>query len=131
MAWSCNQRPGAVGWTTDVCVPLGRLPERILVTRADLDAGTVPATILGHVGHGNSHVIFSLDPHAPHQSAEVEAINRRLVERAIATDGTCTGEHGIGIGKQDWLVAELGEAVEVMRVLDPQDLFNPGELFAL
>ncbi len=66
---------------------------------------------------------------------EVQAINRRLVERALAMDGTCTGEHGIGLGKQDWLVEELGEAVEMMRTikraLDPKDLFNPGKIFAL
>jgi D-lactate dehydrogenase (cytochrome) len=65
---------------------------------------------------------------------EVEAINARLVERALAMDGTCTGEHGIGLGKQDWLLAELGDAVEMMRLikraLDPQDLFNPGKIFA-
>ncbi|WP_230483160.1 FAD-binding oxidoreductase [Sphingomonas sp. Leaf21] len=128
-------RPGAVGWTTDVCVPISRLPECILATRADIDAGTVPAAILGHVGDGNFHVIFAIDPAAPHEFAEVEAINRRLVERAIAMDGTCTGEHGIGLGKQDWLVAEMGDAVETMRVLkralDPANLMNPGKIFAL
>jgi len=128
-------RPGAVGWTTDVCVPISRLPECILATRADIDAGTVPAAILGHVGDGNFHVIFAIDPAAPHEFAEVEAINRRLVERAIAIDGTCTGEHGVGLGKQDWLVAELGDAVEVMRTLkralDPGNLMNPGKIFSL
>jgi len=128
-------RAGAVGWTTDVCVPISRLPECILATRADIDAGSVPASILGHVGDGNFHVIFAIDPAAPHEFEEVEAINRRLVERAIAMDGTCTGEHGIGIGKQDWLVAELGDAVDVMRTLkralDPQNLMNPGKIFSL
>jgi D-lactate dehydrogenase (cytochrome) len=128
-------RPGAVGWTTDVCVPISRLPECILATRADIDAGSVPASILGHVGDGNFHVIFAIDPAAPHEFEEVEAINRRLVERAIAMDGTCTGEHGIGIGKQDWLVAELGDAVDVMRTLkralDPKNLMNPGKIFSL
>ncbi|MFS0773247.1 FAD-binding oxidoreductase [Sphingomonas sp. 1P08PE] len=130
-----NVRPGAVGWTTDVCVPISRLPECILQTRADIDAGTVPASILGHVGDGNFHVIFSIDPTAPHEFEEVEAINRKLVDRAIAMDGTCTGEHGIGIGKQDWLVAELGDAVDTMRLLkralDPQNLMNPGKIFSL
>ncbi len=130
-----NVRPGAVGWTTDVCVPISRLPECILQTRADIDAGSVPASILGHVGDGNFHVIFSIDPAAPHEFAEVEAINRRLVDRAIAMDGTCTGEHGIGIGKQDWLVAELGDAVDTMRTikraLDPLNLMNPGKIFTL
>ena len=130
-----NVRAGAVGWTTDVCVPISRLPECIMATRADIDAGTVPAAILGHVGDGNFHVIFSIDPNAPAEFAQVEAINRRLVERAIAMDGTCTGEHGIGIGKQDWLVAELGDAVDTMRIvkraLDPKNLMNPGKIFTL
>ena len=130
-----NVRPGAVGWTTDVCVPISRLPECILETKRDLEAGSVPATILGHVGDGNFHVIFAMDPNSIEELHEVEAINARLVQRALAMDGTCTGEHGIGIGKQDWLVAELGDAVDVMRTLkralDPQDLFNPGKIFSL
>lgn len=130
-----NLRAGAIGWSTDVCVPISRLPECILETRADLDACSVPATILGHVGDGNFHVIFSIDPNAPEEMAEVEGVNARLVRRALAMDGTCTGEHGIGIGKQDWLVEELGDAVDIMRTLkralDPRDLFNPGKIFAL
>ena len=87
------------------------------------------------MGDGNFHVIFVLDPNSPAELAEAEALNRRLVERALAMDGTCTGEHGIGIGKQDWLVAELGEAVDLMRVvkraIDPKNLFNPGKIFTL
>lgn len=130
-----NVRPHAVGWTTDVCVPIGRLADCILATRADLDACPVPATILGHVGDGNFHVIFSIDPNEPAEFAEVETVNRRLVERALAMDGTCTGEHGIGLGKQDWLVAELGGAVDLMRTLkralDPRCLMNPGKIFSL
>jgi D-lactate dehydrogenase (cytochrome) len=130
-----NLRPGAIGWATDVCVPISRLAECIGETKRDLQAATLPATILGHVGDGNFHVIFAIDPDAPDEMAEVEAINARLVERALAMDGTCTGEHGIGIGKQDWLVAELGDAVDVMRTLkralDPQNLFNPGKIFSL
>jgi D-lactate dehydrogenase (cytochrome) len=130
-----NMRPGAVGWATDVCVPISRLAECIGETKRDLQQSSVPATILGHVGDGNFHVVFSIDPNAPAELAEVEAINARLVERALAMDGTCTGEHGIGLGKQAWLVAELGEAVEMMRTikraLDPKDLFNPGKIFAL
>jgi len=128
-------RPGCVGWTTDVCVPISRLAECIAATKAELRATTIPATILGHVGDGNFHVIFAIDPDAPQEMAEIEAINRRLVDRALAMDGTCTGEHGIGLGKQDALVAELGDAVDMMRAikraLDPQDLFNPGKIFAL
>lgn len=130
-----NMRPGAVGWATDVCVPISRLPECIVETKRDIDAGSVPAAILGHVGDGNFHVVFSVDPKSAAEAAEVEEINRRLVRRALDMDGTCTGEHGIGLGKQDWLVEELGEAVDMMRTikraLDPKDLFNPGKIFTL
>jgi D-lactate dehydrogenase (cytochrome) len=130
-----NMRPGAVGWSTDVCVPISRLPECIAETKKDLATASMPATILGHVGDGNFHVIFSIDPNRPEEMVEVEAINTRLVQRALDMEGTCTGEHGIGIGKQDWLVAELGEAVDVMRTIkraiDPLDLFNPGKIFSL
>jgi D-lactate dehydrogenase (cytochrome) len=130
-----NLRPGAIGWATDVCVPISRLAECIGETKADLGRSSVPATILGHVGDGNFHVVFSIDPNAPEELDEVNAINRRLVERALDMDGTCTGEHGIGLGKQEWLVEELGEAVDLMRsikrALDPQNLLNPGKIFAL
>ncbi len=130
-----NLRPGAIGWTTDVCVPISRLPHCIEATKADLASASLPATILGHVGDGNFHVIFPIDPARPEELAEVEALNARIVERALAMDGTCTGEHGIGLGKQAWLLKELGEdAVAMMRTikhaLDPHDLFNPGKIFA-
>jgi len=128
-------RKGAVGWPTDVCVPISRLAECITETKADIEGGTVPATILGHVGDGNFHVVFVVDPDNADELAEVQHLNRRLVERALAMDGTCTGEHGIGIGKQDWLVAELGDAVDLMRTIkramDPKNLFNPGKIFSL
>jgi D-lactate dehydrogenase (cytochrome) len=129
-----NVRPGAVGWATDVCVPISRLAECIGETKQDLQGSSVPATILGHVGDGNFHVVFSIDPNNPADMVEAEALNARLVERALAMDGTCTGEHGIGLGKQDWLIKELGEeAVDLMRTikhaLDPKDLFNPGKIF--
>lgn len=131
-----NLRPGAIGLTTDVCVPMSRLAECILATRAELDRSSVPATIVGHVGDGNFHLIFSIDPDAPAEMAEVEAINKRMVARALAMDGTCTGEHGVGIGKQQCLVDELGEdAVQIMRTLkqalDPGNIFNPGKIFQL
>ena len=130
-----NLRAGAVGWTTDVCVPISRLPDCIEETKRDIaDAGLV-AAILGHVGDGNFHVIFPIDPAKPDEFVAVDAINSRLITRALAMDGTCTGEHGIGLGKQSSLVAELGEdAVGMMRTikqaLDPYGLFNPGKIFA-
>lgn len=130
-----NVRPGALGWATDVCVPISRLVQCIMETRADLDKASVPGAIVGHVGDGNFHVIFSIDPNAPEEMAEVEAINERLVQRALAMDGTCTGEHGIGLGKQHCLVDELGEAVDLMRMIkramDPRNLFNPGKIFTV
>ena len=129
-----NLRPGAIGWATDVCVPMGRLAECISETKADLQASNVPATILGHVGDGNFHVVFSMDPNSPDDLGEVKAINAKLVRRALEMDGTCTGEHGIGLGKQDWLLEELGDAVDLMRsvkqALDPQGILNPGKIFA-
>jgi D-lactate dehydrogenase (cytochrome) len=98
-------------------------------------ASSIPAPIVGHVGDGNFHVIFVIDPNDPQEAAEVYRLNERLIERAIAMDGTCTGEHGIGTGKQAWLEAELGGAVDLMRVVkrsvDPQNLFNPGKIFSL
>jgi len=129
-----NVRPGAVGWATDVCVPISRLAECIGETKLDLQGSSVPATILGHVGDGNFHVVFSIDPNNPADMVAAEALNAKLVERALGMDGTCTGEHGIGLGKQDWLIKELGEdAVDLMRTLkhalDPKDLFNPGKIF--
>ena len=114
---------------------MSRLAECIAETHKDLATASMPATILGHVGDGNFHVVFSIDPDAPEEMREVEALNARLVERALAMDGTCTGEHGIGLGKQEWLVAELGDAVDEMRTikraLDPDNLLNPGKIFSL
>jgi D-lactate dehydrogenase (cytochrome) len=130
-----NLRPGAVGWATDVCVPISRLAECIGETKAELDASSVPATILGHVGDGNFHVVFSIDPENPAELEEVKAINARLIRRALEMDGTCTGEHGIGLGKQQWLEEELGDAVDLMRsikrALDPANILNPGKVFQL
>ena len=128
-------RPGCIGWPTDVCVPMSRLAECIEATKADLAKASFPAPILGHVGDGNFHVIFVIDPNNPAEIAEAEALNDALVERALALDGTCTGEHGIGLGKIDCLEAELGEAVELMRTLkrafDPLDIMNPGKIVRL
>lgn len=125
-------RPGARSMTTDVCVPVSRLAECIVETRLELDACSLPSPLLGHVGDGNFHILFLVDPDKPEELAEAERLNRRIVERALAMDGTCTGEHGVGLGKLDFLPIEHGEAFHVMQqikaTLDPQNLMNPGKV---
>jgi D-lactate dehydrogenase (cytochrome) len=123
-------RPGSDVLTTDVCVPISRLAECIVATRAELDTARFTATIVGHVGDGNFHVQCML---APEEADEVEAFAARLVERAQAMGGTCTGEHGVGLGKKKYLEAEHGEGLQVMRMikrtLDPENRMNPGKIF--
>ena len=129
---SLNLRPGSRAITTDVCVPISALAECVAATRADIDASGLIAPIVGHVGDGNFHAIILIDPEDETENARAEALNRRIVERALAVGGTCTGEHGIGIGKQAFLVQEHGEAVDFMRAikqaLDPHNLLNPGKV---
>jgi D-lactate dehydrogenase (cytochrome) len=124
-------RPGCRVWPTDVCVPISRLTECIVETRDDLDASGLTAPIVGHVGDGNFHIAFVVDPDDASEIAEAKRLNDRLIKRALAMDGTCTGEHGIGLGKLDHLEAEHGPAVDVMRsikrALDPADIMNPGK----
>jgi D-lactate dehydrogenase (cytochrome) len=125
-------RPKGQVWATDVCVPISRLAECIAETKKDIDQSFLPAPIVGHVGDGNFHLTLVLDPDEPKDAAEAERLNSRLVARALALDGTCTGEHGVGYGKVDFLVAEHGEAVSVMRTikraLDPDNIMNPGKI---
>ncbi|MFQ5618539.1 MAG: FAD-linked oxidase C-terminal domain-containing protein [Rhodospirillales bacterium] len=125
-------RPGCRAWVTDVCVPISRLAECITGTTADLEKSPLIATIVGHVGDGNFHVVLLVDPDSREEIAEAERFNEHLVMRALAVDGTCTGEHGIGHGKMDFLLAEHGEAVSVMRALkqalDPDNIMNPGKI---
>ena len=125
-------RPGSKGWPTDVCVPISRLAECIAETKRDLAQSTIPSALAGHVGDGNFHLIFMIDPEKPEEIAEASRLNDRMVARALAMEGTCTGEHGIGYGKMDFLIAEHGEAVAVMRsikqALDPNDIMNPGKI---
>jgi D-lactate dehydrogenase (cytochrome) len=127
-------RPGAKGWTTDVCVPISRLAECIHQTAADLEDSFLIAPLVGHVGDGNFHLVFLVDPENPDELREAQRLNDRLVERALAMDGTCTGEHGVGLGKRKYLAAEHGEAVDTMRAiksaLDPTNLFNPGKILS-
>jgi D-lactate dehydrogenase (cytochrome) len=127
-------RPGARAMITDVCVPVSRLAECLTETRKDADASGLVAPIVGHVGDGNFHMLILIDPANPDDVSRAKALHARMVARAIAMEGTCTGEHGIGLGKIGFLVDELGEAVDVMRdikrALDPQGLMNPGKIFA-
>jgi D-lactate dehydrogenase (cytochrome) len=128
-------REGAQPWATDVCVPISRLAECIIETQKDLATSSLPAPIVGHAGDGNFHVGFVIYPNDPFEMAEAERLNERLVHRALSLDGTCTGEHGIGSGKIDFLIAEHGEAVNVMRAikqaLDPDNILNPGKILRL
>ena len=125
-------RPGSKGWATDVCVPISRLAECIGETKKDLARSSIPSALVGHVGDGNFHLVFMIDPNRPREIAEASALNDRLVARALAMEGTSTGEHGVGYGKIDFLVAEHGEAVAVMRTikraLDPDNILNPGKI---
>ncbi|MCS6853375.1 MAG: FAD-binding protein [Elioraea sp.] len=125
-------RPGAKGWATDVCVPISRLAECILETKRDLAMSNLLAPLVGHVGDGNFHLVFLVDPGDAAEMARAAAANDRLVARALAMDGTCSGEHGIGYGKVPFLVAEHGEAIDVMRAvkqaLDPLGILNPGKI---
>lgn len=126
-------RPGSRAISTDCCVPISRLTECLLETKADCDRENLIYGIVGHVGDGNFHVQMLVDPSDPEDVARAESVNERMVHRAIAMDGTCTGEHGIGLHKLDFLVHEAGEeAVDLMRTikhaLDPNNIFNPGKV---
>jgi D-lactate dehydrogenase (cytochrome) len=128
-------RPGCRAVTTDVCVPISRLAECVVETEADLKASPLPCPIVGHVGDGNFHVAMLIDANNPEEIEEAERLNRRIVERALAMDGTCTGEHGVGLHKMDFLVEEHGaDTVDTMRAikhaLDPHNLMNPGKIFS-
>ncbi|CDO69026.1 hypothetical protein BN946_scf184834.g33 [Trametes cinnabarina] len=123
---------GARCWTTDVCVPVSKLPELVSETKKDLQRSKLRSTIVGHVGDGNFHafILFKSD----NELRAVSDAVHRLVHRAIALDGTCTGEHGVGVGKREYLTEELGrDTVELMwtikRAIDPLDIMNPGKLY--
>ena len=128
-----QMRAGSKLMTTDVCVPISRLAECILKTKQDLDGTDLMGTIAGHVGDGNFHVILALNADDPDEVEAMEAFNERLIERALGLGGTCTGEHGIGLGKMDFLIREHGDLIGPMRLIkqafDPQNLLNPGKIF--
>lgn len=131
-----QMRPGGRAITTDCCVPISRLAECILDTKADCEKNDMIYSIIGHVGDGNFHVLMMIDPNDPVDVARAEGVNERMVARAISMDGTCTGEHGVGLHKMDFLVQEHGEdAIEAMRVLkrafDPKNILNPGKILRL
>lgn len=125
-------RPGCRASTTDVCVPISQLAECVAETARELDRASFPYTIVGHVGNGNFHVLMLFDPDDEGQWEESGRINANLVHRAIALDGTCAGEHGVGLHERGFMVAEHGEgALDLMRrikhAFDPNDILNPGK----
>jgi D-lactate dehydrogenase (cytochrome) len=126
--------PGAVAWTTDICVPISALADAIAVAHDRIAAAGLIAPILGHVGDGNYHVIFVLDPDDRESWRRAAAVNEAMIDHALSVGGTCTGEHGIGLGKREALVREHGDAaVALMRrvkaAIDPGNIMNPGKIF--
>jgi D-lactate dehydrogenase (cytochrome) len=127
-------RPGAKVYATDVCVPISRLADCIRETREDvIRSADLTSFLLGHIGDGNFHYVFLIDPDSPSEYAQVQELSERMVRRAISMGGTCTGEHGIGLGKRNFLELEFGDAaVALMRsiksAVDPHDIMNPGKL---
>ena len=132
---SMAMRPGSKAWATDVCVPISRLADCIAGARADAAKAPFPSMVVGHVGDGNFHLPMLVDGDNPAEVDAAKRLNEQVINRALAMDGTCTGEHGIGLGKMDFLLAEHGPvAIGVMRsikqALDPQGIMNPGKMFA-
>ncbi len=134
--FACLQvRAGCRAISTDTCVPISRLAESISGARRILDTAKFPTMILGHVGDGNFHAVLLIDPNDPAEMADAERLNDEIVRLALSMDGTCTGEHGIGLHKMGFLVEEAGEeAVDIMRrikqALDPNNIMNPGKIFS-
>jgi D-lactate dehydrogenase (cytochrome) len=131
-----QMRPGCRAVTTDCCVPISGLADAVSQALAEAEAAGIPHFIVGHVGDGNFHVAYLIDPALPEERETAERLNRQLVQRAIAAGGTCTGEHGIGLHKQGFLLDEAGAgAVAMMRqikqALDPHNIMNPGKIFSL
>jgi D-lactate dehydrogenase (cytochrome) len=130
-----QSRPGCRAISTDTCVPISKLAEALLDSVADVEKSGIPFFLVGHVGDGNFHIGYLIDPESNEERQKAEAMNHALVHRALAVGGTCTGEHGIGLHKQDFLVSEAGDgAVAFMRTikhaLDPLNIMNPGKIFS-
>ena len=131
-----QMRPGCRCQSSDTCVPISRLAEAIDESVAEAEASHIPYWIVGHVGDGNFHLSYLMDPNDAAECAAVEALNVKMVQRALRLEGTCTGEHGIGLHKMPYLLDEAGPAaVEAMRsikrALDPKNIMNPGKIFSL
>jgi len=131
-----SSNPGCRTVTTDTCVPISRLASCIDKAVTEADEAGLPYYIVGHVGDGNFHIAYMIDPAQPAQRDTAERLNHQLVQHALSLEGTCTGEHGIGLHKQGFLVDEAGAAtVDMMRLLkralDPKNILNPGKIFAL
>ena len=131
-----QSKPGCRAISTDTCVPISRLADCLLDSVAEADASGLPYFLVGHVGDGNFHFGYLLDPSIPREREVAEELNNKLVSRALRLGGTCTGEHGVGLHKMDFLVTEAGDgAVEMMRTikraLDPKNIMNPGKIFAI
>ncbi len=131
-----QSRPGCKVISTDTCVPISRLADCLLESVAEADASGIPYFLVGHVGDGNFHFGYLLDPNIPAERDTAEALNHKLVKRALLLEGTCTGEHGVGLHKMDFLVEETGAgAVNMMRMikqaLDPKNIMNPGKIFSI
>ncbi len=131
-----QSRPGCRAISTDTCVPISRLADCLLESKAEVDASGIPYFLVGHVGDGNFHFGYLIDPNSPQERATAEDLNHKLVARALRLEGTCTGEHGIGLGKMDFLRSETGDGAVAMmrtikRALDPKNIMNPGKIFSL
>jgi D-lactate dehydrogenase (cytochrome) len=126
-------RPDGQIWSTDVCVPISKLADCINQTRQDIKESGILAPLVGHVGDGNFHLLLLVDHDNPDEVEVAERMHHRMVVRALEMDGTCTGEHGIGYGKLEFLKLEHGDAVDSMklikRALDPDNILNPGKIF--
>jgi D-lactate dehydrogenase (cytochrome) len=131
-----QSKPGCRAVSTDTCVPISRLADCLLDSVAEADASGLPYFLVGHVGDGNFHFGYLIDPALPEERRVAETLNNQLVARALSLEGTCTGEHGVGLHKMDFLLAEAGSgAVDMMRTikraLDPDNILNPGKIFTL
>jgi D-lactate dehydrogenase (cytochrome) len=129
-----QMKPGCRSVTTDACVPISRLAECIVETVDEVEASGLPYFIVGHVGDGNFHVAYLIDPAIPAERELAERLNHQLVQRALQLEGTCTGEHGIGLHKQGFLLEEAGTGAvammrDIKRALDPRNIMNPGKIF--